>query len=186
MDIEQLFLRKEELPILHENCFQVPIHPKLLDSTLRIDETIAQRIFPKVAQEWYEELKKYSPKDNQIKEWIDNFFLKEKPIIEKQFNHQMILGFWQDDINTSENGFVTNFSISRNAGGSLYFNEDEDNCQSWGILYMKFSEDKKKEFQFDKNKIYVYSSHNIDHYPGALFLRNWAIEYMNEVFKQVF
>ena len=34
--------------------------------------------------------------------------------------------------------------------------------------------------------MHVYAQHNIDHYPGALFLRNWAILYMNEVFKQVF
>ncbi len=184
MILEELFLKKEELPILHETCFQIPIHPKLLDNNLRIDEAIAQRIFPKVAKEWYTELKEYHPEDDKKKEWIDNVFLKEKPNIEKHFNHQ-IFNFWQDDVNFMDNGLVQCFSISRNAGGSLYFNKDEFNCQSFGNLYIRFSEDKKKEFQFEKNKIYVYSSHNIDHYPGALFLRNWAIKYMNKVFKQI-
>jgi hypothetical protein len=184
MKLEDLFLTKKELPILYENCFQIPIHPKLLNPNIRIDETIAQRIFPQIAEDWYEELKRYSPEDKQKKEWIDNVFLKEKPNIEKMYNHQ-IFNFWQDDVNFMDNGFVQCFSISRNAGGSLYFNEDEFNCQSFGSLYIKFSEDKKREFQFDEKKIYVYSPHNIDHYPGALFLRNWAIGYMNEVFKEI-
>ena len=185
MELEQLFLRKEELPIFYKNCFEIPIHPRLLDPTIQIDKSIAQRIFPQVAEEWYEDLRKYSPEDKQEKEWIEGVYLKEKPVIEKHYNHQM-LNFWQDDVDLADNGFITCFSISRNAGGSIYFNKDDLNCESFGFHYIKFSEEKKKEFQFNENKIYVYSSHNIDHYPGALFLRNWAIKYMNEVFKELF
>lgn len=186
MKLEELFLKKEELPIFYENCFQIPIHPRLLDQNIEIDESIARRIFPEVAEEWYEDLKKYSPEDAQRKEWINRVFIKEKPKITRVYNHQILNEFWQDDVNFMDNGLVQCFSINRNAGGSIYFNKDEYNCQSFGELYIKFSEDKKKEFKFEENKIYVYSSHNIDHYPGALFLRNWAIKYMNEVFKQVF
>ncbi len=191
MDLEELFLKKEELPIFHKNCFQIPLHPRLLEPSIKIDETIAQKVFPEVAQEWYEELKKYSAEDNQEKEWINSVFLKEKPIIEKYYNHQMILGFWQDEVNFRENGFVTCFSINRNAGGSLYFNSGDMNCET-AIpgYYIKFSKEKAKEFEFenfrDNSRCLVYGSHNIDHYPAALFLRNWAIKYMNEVFKQVF
>jgi len=39
MNLEQLFLKKEELPILYKTCFEIPIHPKLLDENLRIDES---------------------------------------------------------------------------------------------------------------------------------------------------
>ena len=39
---------------------------------------------------------------------------------------------------------------------------------------------------FAENRLYVYAQHNVDSYPGALFLRNWAILYMNEVFKELF
>lgn len=190
MELEKLFLKKQELPILNETCFQIPIHVKLLDPTLNIDTSIAQRIFPEVAQEWYEELKRYIPEDLEKRNWIKRVFLKEKPVIKKHYNHQILNKFWEDDVNFMDNGLVQCFSISRNGGGSIYFNENEFNCQSFGEIYIKFSEEKLKEFEYEKigdySKILTYSQHNIDHYPGALFLRNWAIKYMNEVFKQVF
>ena len=186
MELERLFLKKEELPISNETGFEIPIHPKLLDSNLKIDISIAQKIFPKVAEDWYNDLSKYIPEDLEKRNWIKRVFLKEKPIIKKHYNHQILNEFWEDDVNFMENGLVQCFSISRNAGGSLYFNPEQYNCQSFGELYIKFSEEKKKEFEFEEDKIYVYDSHNIDHYPGALFLRNWAIKYMDEVFKQVF
>lgn len=186
MKLEELFLKKEELPILYETCFQIPIHPKLLDSNLEIDELIARKIFPEVAEDWYEELSKYNPEDIDRKNWIKRVFLKEKPVIEKHYNRQ-ILNYWQDDVNFADNGLVTCFSISRNAGGSIYFYKEDFNCRSIGSAYIHFSDEKLKEFKpEDENNLFVYSSHNIDNYPGALFLRNWAIRYMNEVFKEVF
>ena len=47
MELEKLFLRKEELPILHETCFQIPIHPRLLNPDLEIEESIARKNIPK-------------------------------------------------------------------------------------------------------------------------------------------
>ncbi|MEK6823940.1 MAG: hypothetical protein AABY06_02790 [Nanoarchaeota archaeon] len=191
MKLEQLFLKKEELPILYKNCFQIPIHPKLLDENIKIDETIAKRIFPRAAKEWYEDLKNYSPETDQEKEWIKNVFLKNKPKITKHFDLQILNGFWQDEINFNENGFTRCFSISRNTGGSLYFNNGDLNCETFiPNRYIQFSEEKIKEFEFKKiekyPRVYKYAPHNVDDYPGALFLRNWAILYMNEVFKQIF
>src|SRR4030042_4763090 len=184
MELEQLFLKKEELPILYNTCFEIPIHPRLLNPDLEIDESIARKFFQQAAEEWYEDLKKYKPENKEQKEWINRVFLNKKLKITKEYNHQILNEFWKDDVNFMDNGLVQYFSISRNAGGSIYFNPEQFNCESFGITYIKFSEDKKKEFLFDKNKMHVYSSHNIDNYPGALFLRNWAIIYMNEVFKQ--
>ncbi|MBI2056821.1 hypothetical protein HYT91_01050 [Candidatus Pacearchaeota archaeon] len=86
MELEKLFLTKQELPILYKNCFQIPIHPKLLDENVKIDNLIAQRLFPKVAEEWYKDLKNYSPETNQEKEWIKKVFLKNKPKITKHFD----------------------------------------------------------------------------------------------------
>ena len=188
MNFEQLFLKKEELPILYDSCFEIPIHPKLLDENLNINKNIARDIFPKVAEDWYIDLKKYvkTEKDKEKRDWVENVFLKEKPKIKREFNNQIVLGFWKDDFWTLDNGFVCGFSISRDGGGSLYFNEKDFNCQSFGTFYIKFSDEKKKEFQFEENKIFTYAQHNVDFYPGALFLRNWAILYMNEVFKEVF
>ncbi|MBI2004404.1 hypothetical protein HYS72_02985 [Candidatus Pacearchaeota archaeon] len=191
MELEKLFLKKEELPILYKSCFQIPIHPKLLNEEIKINENIATRIFSKVAQEWYEDLKNYSPETNQEKEWIKKVFLKNKPKITKHFDSQILNGVWQDDVNFIDNGLVQCFSICRNSGGSIYFNNEDINCQTLiPNNYLKFSEEKTKEFEFKKVGEYsiahVYSQHNIDAYPGALFLRNWAITYMNEVFKQIF
>jgi hypothetical protein len=67
MELEELFLKKEELPILYKTCFQIPIHPKLLDPSLNINTPIANRIFPEVAEEWYEDLKKIIQKINKKK-----------------------------------------------------------------------------------------------------------------------
>ncbi len=191
MKLEELFLKKEELPILYKSCFQIPIHPKLLDENIKIDETIAKRIFSEVAEEWYEDLKRYSPETNQEKEWINNVFLKEKPEITKHFDHQRLNGVWQDDVNFMDNGLVQCFSICRNAGGSIYFREGDNNCESLiPNMYLRLSEEKAKEFGYRKVGEYLialtYSQHNVDAHPGALFLRNWAIAYMNEVFRQIF
>jgi len=193
MKLENLFLKKEELPILYKTCFEIPIHPKLLDPAIQIDESIAQELFPQAAEDWYKDLKNYSPETNQEKEWIDGVFLKEKPKIEKHLCNQYLFGFWRDEINFADNGFVTGFSISRDGGGSIYFNDWDDYDHHKTLIpnpYILFSKEKVKEFDYKKSErfsiTFTYASHNIDHFPGALFLRNWAIMYMNEVFKQIF
>ena len=160
MNINSLLLTKEELPILDNICFRIPIHPKLLDPNLKLNPSIAKDVFPKVVEEWCRELKKNFP-----------------------------LG-WQDEIQLGSNGFVTGFSISRNYGGALYFEESDKNCES--LLpnrLIKFSDEKSDEFKYKTVGKYliglVYASHNINDYPGALFLRNWAMMYMNEVLKEI-
>jgi len=186
MALNNLCLTKEELPILNEICFQIPIHPKLLNLDIKINPLIAREIFPKVAEEWRNDLIEYTSqeKDSEKREWYENVFLKKPEKIIKR-NYSQFFGTWEDDIRLSDNGLVVGFSISRNAGGSLNFNKETDNCKSWRRPYIKFLDKKAKEFQFEENRFFVYSPHNIDYYPGALFLRNWAIMYMNEVFKEL-
>lgn len=142
MRLEDLFLKKEELPILgntHKIFFQIPIHPKLLDNSLNIDRGIAQKIIPQAT-----------------------------------------------DITFMENGLVKSFSL--NEGGTLYFNRAKLNYKSYALPFINFSEEKYKEFASEKEgcDIFVYSHKNVDKSPEALFLRDWAIKYMNRVFKQVF
>lgn len=186
MKLTDLLLKKEELPILYGNCFQVPIHPRLLSPEVSIDKNIARDIFPGLKPDWHDDLKKYvetAELDNQTKEWFKDVFLKEFP------------DFWIPDVLTSENGFASSLCISRNGGGTLYFNSEDPNCQIAippnGGMYIEFSEEKAREFsssQEDKDyiRMNIYGSHNVDYYPGALFLRNWAIAYENEVLKKVF
>jgi len=152
MDIEQLSLKKEELPILYETCFCIPIHPKLLDENIKIDKSIAYKVFPKAAEEWYNDLTEYSKQEKDIskKEWYENIFLKNKPKIIKKRERQILNGFWEDDVSLMENGFARVFSISRNAGGSLYFNKNDLNCNDASPY--KFSEEKAKEFMISEGR----------------------------------
>ncbi len=197
MEISTLLLKKEELPILYDRCFEIPIHPALLDPRLSFDPGIAQHVFPKAAEEWYKDLKKYTKgvKDSGNKKWIQNIFLKEKPNISSKNGHQVLDVVWQDDVSTDSNGFASALSISRNSGGTLYYTGDrasQDFLSFDGNKYMRFPREKIKAFGIEEInhedlhgvKIKKYSHHNIDNYPGALFLRNWAIEYMNEIFRR--
>ena len=202
MVLEKLLLKKEELPIMKSNCFQIPIHPKLLSPDTQLDREIANKSFPKAANEWYSELSDHVKilNDNVQKKWINEVFLKTEPKITKGYNKQILNGFWQDEVSLESNGFVRVLSISRNSGGTLYFDEERE-CETCLALtdnsgfYIKFSEDKIKEFAKeivswkDGKKgaiLHHYQQHNIENYPGALFLRNWAILYQNEALKQVF
>lgn len=178
MDIEKLFLQKEELPILgnkHNIFFQIPIHPRLLYPALSIDESIAANIFPQVADEWYESLNKYTSINPEKTGWIKDIFAKRVSKEELQ-----------NRISCMNNGLVRRFSSAD--GGTLYFFDQKLNYKSYASPFINFSEEKYKEFACNKNKsdILVYSQRDINTFPTALFLRNWAIKYMNEVFKQVF
>jgi hypothetical protein len=180
MDIEQLCLKREELPILgnvHKIFFQIPIHPKLLNNSINIDMTIAQRIFPQVIKEGYKHLIKDVNFNNEEREWTSTLFL-ERDLIDIKRSKVFFMN----------NGFVNKFSIDNDKGGTLYFNNQKLNYKSYALTFIKFSEEKYKEFSIedDVDSLFVYSHENINTYPKALFLRNWAIEYMNEVFRQVF
>jgi hypothetical protein len=193
MKLEELFLKKEEHPILHCNCFQIPILPMLLDEKITISKALPRLIFLKVAQEWYEELKELVESENdEERKWIEEVFLKTPPGVIERFGYQRIEHLsWEDSVSYEENGFVRVFSISRDSGGTMYFNKGETECED--IIpnrMMKFSEEKARKFESrrvgEQSLAFVYSLHNVDALPGALFLRNWAIGYMNEVFTQVY
>lgn len=204
MQIEKLMIKKEEIPILYEHYFQVPIHPRLLDADIKIDKDIAKKVFPKAAKEWYNELTDYSKtvEEKNTRKWIEESFLKKKPKIKKEYEYHVIDTVkWKDEVFTSENGFAGSLMISRNYGGTLYFNKNDFNCEAFAPFdasagYIRFSKDKCLEFGIENKiiklgsgaegvKVNVYGMHNVDYYPGALFLRNWAILYLNEAMKQV-
>lgn len=186
---------KEEIPILYENLFVIPIHKKLLEPQTQLNPDLAKRVFKKSAKEWYEDLKKYAKtlEDKTKREWINRVFL-EKPKIENKYRHQKFWHLsWEDSIFTSENGFAHSLSISRNSGGTLYFHEGEINCQfSVNVniknCYLEFSKEKLLEFGVENQgyvDLHIYGLHNVGNYPGALFLRNWAINYLNEAMKGI-
>ncbi|MCX6750227.1 MAG: hypothetical protein NTZ83_02115 [Candidatus Pacearchaeota archaeon] len=190
--LEGLSLKKEELPILDKNFFQIPIHPRLLDPKIQINKLLARQIFPKVVQDWYEDLRDYIPENKEEGEWISRVFLKNKPAIIKYFNHQTINEIWSEEVNFAENGFVNCFSINGNDGrASLYFSKNLDSCKNLiPNQYVQFPYKKVKEFEYEKidtlSLVHTFSLHKVDSFPEALFLRNWAITWTNEALEQVF
>jgi hypothetical protein len=121
MELSKLLLTKGEIQLFHKVCFQIPIHPKLLELDIHIRKGIINEVFPKVAREWYQELKEYlETSHNEDKEtisWIKEAFLKEKPKIVKEGNYQRINHLsWRDEVMYEENGLARGFSISRNSG----------------------------------------------------------------------
>ena len=206
MKLEDLMLRKEEIPILPwNNYFKVPIHPKLLDSDIKLDVNLARIIFSKAADEWYNDLKEYSKalESKDDKKWISEVFLKNPPKVIKLYqnlpNQRLDELDWSDDVLTLENGFAKSLSINRNLGGSLQFDKNEMSCKTFSTFddsngYIRFSKDKALEFGVgnivthgcsEGVDVYTYVMDNVRHYPAALFLRNWVRLYLNEAMKQV-
>lgn len=203
MELNDLLLKKEEVPILNERNFMLPIYPKLLDSNIRIDPNIASEVFPRTANEWYNDLKEYvetTDLDKEKREWYE-LFLEEKPKVEMKYHNQSIMnGSWEDKSFLGDNGFATGFSINRDFGGSIYFNKSMGRVTEFVPFdspegYICFSEEKVKAFGVGEEMnignwkgmmVNVYSLHNVDHHPGALFLRNWGMNYLNEAIKSVF
>jgi len=197
MKLEDLLLKKEEHPILHESCFRIPIYPGLLDETININPDLAHEVFPKVANEWYDDLNEYAKTlpDGDNKNWIEEVFVKEKPIVRIEGGVYTFDG-WTENTSLESNGFASALDISRNSGGTLYFDKGNYDCEQFVIFnsqtgYIRFSKEKAEAYAIrikdgDKGAIMnIYAAHNIDYYPGALFLRNWAILYQNEALKEL-
>lgn len=193
MKLEEILLRKEELPIIGENRFQVPIYPSLLRADVMFDTTIASRMFPVAAKEWYEDLEEYAngllevtSAERERKRWLQESYLDESQVIEKEHGRQRFQ-IWEDLVDYDKRGFVTFFSISRNAGGSLYLGDSFERKYFAFAKLVKFSEEKKRTYSIDDDgmKMNMYSMHNVDYYQGALFLRNWAILYLNEALREL-
>lgn len=199
LKLEELLFTKEEIPIISSGLFTIPVHPRLLGDDIKIDDQIANRVFPEAAREWYNDLKVYCERleDGKMKEWIERDFLCEEPsIIENEHGYQVVdpIG-WIAHVDTLENGLASCLSIGRTYGGSLILERNYPTliCRAFGINFSpkKFLEFRAEETDLDRNgssgvRAYVYDHHNVDYHHWALFLRNWAILYMNEVFRQHF
>ena len=200
MDLDQLLLRKEELPILHGHCFQVPIHPRLLGEEVNIDPRIAVRVFRLAAGDWFQDLTAYHrdlADSDPNKRWIGEAFLRDKLEVREDHGGLRIdrLG-WGARVRHSDNGFARVLELSCGSG-CLYFTPEDRICEGFVPFlsnnkgYIRLEEEKAREFSFEEFDtktlkgvaVHTYAPHNIDGYPQALFLRNWAIFYLNEAMK---
>lgn len=194
MNINDILLKKEEIPIFNDKYFFVPIYPPLL--TTDIDPMIARRVFPQAAQEWQVDLQKAAEgAPQEKKEWYENVFLAPALKIEERNGSQIVIppqGGWYDDVVTANNGFATVLSINRNHG-MLMFIEDNRSLEYICRPSVNFTPEKFKAYAAPVEQLenlsgiqsYVYCRENIIGLPAALFLRNWAILYLNESLKSI-
>lgn len=194
-----LELLKEEIPIWgRDNTgFYLPIPPKLLHQDTRLNHRLANDVFPKVAQEWHEDLRQFMnvrELDGQTREFYGRFLKDRPPEIIVEAGKQTLSSVmgWRDEVTTDERGFAYGLSISRNGGGTLYYNPTMGDSESVIPLdgkpnrFFRISREKALQLALDdRGRIKVYAPHNIDHYPGALFLRNWGIAYVNAAMKSL-
>lgn len=215
MDFDQILIRKEEIPIYEVHTgtgtkpyFQLPIHPIFASDKIRLDESLAQRLFPKVLPEWYAELKAHADnlKEGEAKSWLYEVFLEEEPFVKKKYGSQYIgpKEIWRDDVGFLKNGFAFYFSLERNTAGSMgvHFGDFRGARNYVGRGRVKFSPEKFAEYSCDREigkkitekeiekakdgvEAYVFGHHNMEIYPSALFLRNWGIMYENEALKSL-
>ncbi len=194
MDLDALLLQKEELPIRRETDFVVPIYPVLLREDIQLDPQIAHQVFAHAAEEYHQDLKKYieTMKDGEEKKWYQDVFLRDPTVKSDELSRQFILnGMWEDYVLTSKTGFARALANDGASGGSLYYNSDDNTCQEYICPpVVQFSPEKFKAYSIKKISqpggiVHNYSSHNIDTFPQTLFLRNWAILYLNEALREV-
>ena len=193
MKLEELFLRKEELPIRRETDFVVPIYPALLREDIQLDSQIAHRVFAQVAQEYLLDLEKYTEtmQDEKKKEYYQQMLRRDATVVPDKNGEQTFRG-WQDLVRTSDTGFATVLAQGPSSGGSLYYNEKDRECAQKFIFspLVLFSEEKflaysSKKINFSGAQVQAYGYHNIDTFPQALFLRNWAMLYLNSALREL-
>ncbi len=214
MGIENLKIDRKELPIKsnYENnvaAFQVPVYPRFLDEDIELNTDIIDESFCDAVDFWWEDLNQYYSGivDKELvgewgdlksyksieagkkeKRWIDRVFLKDgKPEIEEDFPYKKV-GRWKNESKTLDNGFASYLSIDRNHGGTLFLESSQD-VSFLGPPFIKFSDSKLKEYSAktmdDSFYGYIYSQHNVDQVPGALFLRAWAVMYLNKALEEL-
>jgi hypothetical protein len=171
----ELYLRKDEVPISKVNTFFMPVHPYLVLSKVHIEESIAQESFLKAVEEWWEEIQPMKAKYAYIHE--------KKPSINNIYGNYEFLG-WESEAIPFDNGFIYCFSLAREDGSMIYKKEDL-NCILPLKMNMKIDKDKQNQFINPLNhEIHAYTFHNLKSYPATLFLRDWSLNYMNDVFKK--
>lgn len=166
MELEELLIKKEEIPIYEigsgmgpKPYFQLPIHPIFASDKINLDKGLPRKLFPEVLDGWYAELKTYADgldRGNE-KDWLYEVFLKEKPYISRKYGRQYIgIGpreVWEDNVGFLENGFCFSFSLERDTAGSIgvHFGDWDGTRAYIGPEHVKFSPEKFAEYSCDRD-----------------------------------
>jgi hypothetical protein len=157
MELNELLLKKEELPII-DNSFLVPIHPKLLRSDIKID-TNATDTFKKAIEESLNEVSHVRDLYYEVRGLenglADSFFLN------------------------SHVGIFINKSL-RVPLGLPYVKFSQDKQE-------EFMQEKENNYLLDNGPPFGYIPKNVESSrTDAVLLRNWAMLYLNEVMEEIF
>ena len=194
-------LTKDEIRIFgpSNTGFYVPIHPTLLERSRSFDRTLANRVFPQAAGEWYEDLQVLLANtpalEPDLREFCNELLRYGKPRVLAVDGRQELehIG-WEDRVRMDRRGFATTFALSPSTN-SLYFNEEDRNCKvalsltGGSETRFNLSREKVKSLACEEHGdfaiVATYAKHNVDTFPGALFLRNWAMAYVNAAMESV-
>ena len=192
MELQNLLLTPSEL-IIRDSCFQVPIHPSIIQYQHKLETLNAEHFFHPAVNAWKKELRGYtksldlsSQEKREEKEWITQSFLKPERFIRKKFQTERY-GSFENNTQQDDRGFSGYISIGRNFG-SLYFNNTDEFHAFPYPKYLNLTEAKLAEYKIpgEEHQIYTHRQHNIDHFPQALLLRTWAMIYLNQVLTEVY
>jgi len=180
MNIEDILIKKEEVPMGDSGRSVIPVHPKLLSEEVQLDPRLAHNLFPAAVKDWYEELTGYVAglNEGQSRNWIQEVFLSDgfEVVTGDRYQHAAG-GVLEDGVKGhKKNGFAGPLSIG---GSCACIGIDGTDNGSNHIIGVDFDEEK---WEFFKGS-YTYSGHNLDSYPMGLFARNWALIYINECLK---
>jgi len=183
MELEKLLLTREEIVITEtERCsFVVPIHPSLigdLPQSIPQDPSYLLRSIPEAIRWTIKDLQTYITTGEGRRIGTAEKVLRELPREDREYNQSSMISPGFTVIHTFHKNCPYTMAISTNPG--LYIDTERISSST-----CKFSEEKFAEYRNKRRQTHVWTTHNIDHMPQALFLRNWAIAYHNELLKEL-
>lgn len=209
MKLEDLYLKKEEIKTFYQkhcgiHAILVPVHPRLVDEDLRFDPKLAHKVFPKAAEDWYNNdlRKQLEIEENENNRAVIKQDLNKKFSVKRRYNSWSVNppGCWNDITVYNDNrGFAKSFKLDTNIAGSLILDTsfgDEYDKAPLNPPMVNFTPEKFLEYScLPKERVerpdlgtlgYAYRPHNTGSTSGILLLKNWTIAYLNEAMKQIF
>lgn len=151
-----LLLRREEITILVGNGFHLPIHPKLLDPSINLDEDLAFRVLEQSAEDWFADIQNIiGEQDTETRDWWkEKYFGEPRRILRIPGKISLESDIFPEiSFMANENGFVRVLGLLRNQG-CLYFNHEEPKYIGFGRM-SRIPNEKLRFYALPFNKKYL-------------------------------
>ncbi len=190
MPLQDYFIAEEELTVWRRNAgsqsffLYVPIASILLRRDIHLDENLAPKVFSAALREWQRRLRTIELSDDekeQCKDYLKGR-IRSRRAGPNRIEAHSIAGYEVNWSWVEETGFTNAFSIGRNYGGSLYFN-DSIHPRYVSKHAVKFSPEKMALYKIkgdeEHPQLFCYELHNVDSFISALLLLSWGRQYVN-------